>query len=30
MQKITAGYPAQIMAVGLMGPLAESKSGNRW
>ena len=30
MQTITAGYPTQIMAVDLMGPLTESKSGNRY
>ena len=30
MQTIIAGYPTQIMAVDLMGPLTESKSGNRY
>ena len=30
MQTITAGYPTQMMAVDLMGPLTESKSGNRY
>ena len=27
---VVAGYPTQIMAVDLMGPLTESKSGNRY
>ena len=30
MQTITAGYPTQIMAVDLLGPLPESKNGNRY
>ena len=29
MQTITAGYPTQIMAVDLLGPLQESMKGNR-
>ena len=28
MQTITAGYPTQVMAVDLLGPLPESKNGN--
>ena len=30
MQTITAGYPTQVMAVDLLGPLPESKNGNRY
>ena len=30
MQTITAGYPIQVMAVDLLGPLPESKNGNRY
>ena len=29
-QTITAGYPTQVMAVDLLGPLPESKNGNRY
>ena len=30
MHTITAGYPTQVMAVDLLGPLTESKNGNRY
>ena len=30
MQTITAGYPTQVTAVDLLGPLPESKNGNRY
>ena len=30
MQTITAGYPTQVMAVDLLGPLPESKNGNSY
>ena len=30
MQTITAGYPTQVMVVNLLGPLPESKNGNRY
>ena len=30
MQTITAGYPTQVMVVDLLGPLPESKNGNRY
>ena len=30
LQTITAGYPTQVMAVDLLGPLPKSKNGNRY
>ena len=30
LQTITAGYPTQVMAVDLLGPLSESKNGNHY